>query len=387
MEKVVFEARKAVFMRLHRFIQGSYRLASSVIFSFLMVAPCGCGRPPNATVSAKLNSREPSRVEQRRGIVVAADQEQAIIAIETPSGRKHTVRPAPIATPNGRTGIWAVAGPDAKGLVAFVEEYFPTPSHALKVIRLDGSAERTIFKREGDPIWKDAIGKHLAFSPIGGRVALVGQMRGVQMPSALLNEGPLEVWNLAGGTRAVYGRVLDEGIAWFPDGHRLACVRLLPRESLPRIEPLNDGFGKLWAHWDRGPVVSIVDIDNGREVATCEGVEPVISTDGRTLLVADFPTNAGVHWRQVRIDTGAATAVGSSSSRTYLAFDGAGSSIYLQPPLPGEPVNRTKYYSPLHGPSDLLSLWCGPLGQPPTTADRVAEGFDPRQFASFGRPR
>ena len=221
---------------------------------------------------------------------------------------------------------------------------------------------------------------------MGGRVALVGPMRGVQMPEALLKEGPLEVWDITRGTRAVYGRVLDQGIAWLPDAHRLACARLLPRESLPRIEPTNDGFGEFWAHWDRVPVVSIVDIDNGQDFATCEGVEPLISTDGQALLVRDFPTDAGVHWRHVRIDTGAATAVGFSSSRIYLAFDGTGSSAYLQPPLPGEPANKTKYYSPLHGPSDLVSLWCGPLGQPASAEGRIAEGFDPRELASFGRP-
>ena len=353
----------------------------SLAASFIAVLACGCHPRPAAT---ELGSREPNRVVPLHRTVLSIDQEQAIIAIETPSGRTHTVRKAPATAAAERPGVWAVAGPDATGLVAFIEEHFPTPSHALKVIRLDGSQERTVFEHEGDPIWKRAVGKHMSISPTGGRLALVGQMRGVQMPMALLDEGPLEVWDVAKGTNLTCGQVLDEGIAWFPDGHRLACVRLLPRNRLPASTSPEDGFGKLFAHWDRVPVVCIVDVDTDAERPVCPGIGPVISTEGDALLVADFPTDVGVHWRRVQIDTGATAAVAFSSHRMYLAFDSSGSSVYLQPPIPGEPAGKTKYYSPLHGPSDLLTLRSGPLGKPTNAGNYIAGGFDPRNIPSFG---
>lgn len=357
------------------------RLWLSVFASFITVLPCGCHPRPNPT---ELGVREPNHVVRLQGTVVSVNQEQAIVGIDTPSGRTHTVRQAPASAHAERPGIWAIAGPDATGLVAFIEEHFPTPSYALKVIRLDGSQERTVFAHEGDPIWKRAVGKHTAISRTGGRLALVGQMRGVQMPMALLDEGPLEVWDIAKGTNVTCGQVLDQGIAWFPDGHRLACVRLLPRDSLSAITSPEDGFGKLFAHWDRVPVVCIVDVDTGLMRPICQGIDPVISVEGDALLVADFTTESGVHWRRIQIDTGTAAAVLFSSDRMYLAFDGSGSSLYLQPPTPGEPVDKTRYYSPLHGPSDLVTLRSGPIGRPTNAGDYIAGGFDPRNVPSFG---
>ena len=224
----------------------------------------------------------------------------------------------------------------------------------------------------------------MAIAPTGGRVALVGQMHGVQMPMALLDEGPLEVWDIGKGTNVTCDQVLDEGIAWFRDGHRLACVRLLPRNSVPASTSPDDGFGKLFAHWDRVPVVCVVDVDTGAVRPVCQGIEPVISTEGDALLVAAFPTETGVHWRRVQVDTGVAAAVPFSSHRMYLALDSSGSSVYLQPPIAGELADKTKYYSPLHDPSDLLTLRSGPLGKSTNAGNYIAGGFDPRNVPSFG---
>lgn len=283
-----------------------------------------------------------------------------------------------------RPGIWSVAGPDAEGCVAFVEAYFPKPSHALKTIRLDGSREQAIFQHQGDPIWKRAIGRHMALAPTGGRLALVGQMHGVQMPRALLDEGPLEVWNIDERTDDMFGQMIDDGIAWLPDSRHVACVRLLPRDRLPQVKEPEDGFGKLWARWERVPAICLIDVGTGQERVICEGVEPVVSTDGTQLLVADYASGAGRLWRRVQISTGSAAAVPSSLNRTYLAFDAAGKSLYLAAPLPGERSEKTKYFSPLRGPSEMLALRFGPLDQPASAAVRIADGFDPRDFASFG---
>ena len=148
-------------------------LVVGIIAGFLVRGSCGCRRP-----SATGGSMEhtPRSRDSLQGTIVFADQEQAIVAVQSPGGQTHAVRPAPSA--DNRPGIWAVAGPDANGTVAFVEEYFPTPRHALKVIQLDGSGERIIVERPGDAIWKRALGRHLALSSTGIHLAPPAQSIG-----------------------------------------------------------------------------------------------------------------------------------------------------------------------------------------------------------------
>ena len=65
------------------------------------------------------------------------------------------------------------------------------------------------------------------------------------MPKAFLNVGKLEIWDvLRKKPLAVDTKALNEPMSWFPDGKRLAYVRLVPRNQL-LDPPLGlDEFGK-----------------------------------------------------------------------------------------------------------------------------------------------
>jgi hypothetical protein len=106
------------------------------------------------------------------------------------------------------------------------------------------------------PAGHGEIGSQLALSATGGHVAFLPALVPVELPSAYLHVGNLEVWNVskkAGGKRLA--TVLDEGLAWFPDGRRLAFVRLLagPKPLL---------------------TVSFIRTDSGERQAVVRAVDP-----------------------------------------------------------------------------------------------------------------
>ena len=92
-------------------------------------------------------------------------------------------------------------------------KYFFVPNekdrrHLLKTIKIDGTEETELFSRPGDAMWAASpaghgeIGEQLALSAIGGRVAFITALKPIQMPSAYLQSGLIEIWDLkkkAGG--------------------------------------------------------------------------------------------------------------------------------------------------------------------------------------------
>jgi hypothetical protein len=101
----------------------------------------------------------------------------------------------------------------------------------LKTIKVDGTADTEIFSRPGDAMWArhGEIGKYLALAPSGGKVALLSAVKKKQMPGALLGVGTIEIWDVARRKSLAFDAMaLDQPMSWFPDGMRLAYVKLVP---------------------------------------------------------------------------------------------------------------------------------------------------------------
>src|SRR5205807_755765 len=144
--------------------------------------------------------------------------------------------------------IHALSGPDADGRIAYIEDHFFVANetdrrHLLKTIKLDGTQDTELFSRLGNAMWAATpaghgeIGHHLALAPVHGRVAFLSGLSSVQMPSAYLHVGSVEIWDVdkkAGRKRDI--RALDEGLAWFPDGKRLAYVKLVDPKATPGLK-------------------------------------------------------------------------------------------------------------------------------------------------------
>ena len=108
------------------------------------------------------------------------------------------------------------------------------------------------------------IRQHLALSPVGGRVALHTDLSGVHMPNALLHVGSIEIWSI--DRRQSVKRdvnAIDSPLAWFPDGKRLAYVKLAdPRAGAARQD---DTFARKFRNWKKIPSVFVWDVDAGTE--------------------------------------------------------------------------------------------------------------------------
>jgi len=315
----------------------------------------------------------------------------AIHAIRLPSLEASVIKPAPTRSED-RATIHALSGPDRDGRIAYIEDHSfaadeSRQRHLLKTVRIDGTQDGEVFSRPGSALWATTpaghgeIGSQLALSASGGDVAFLSGLVPVQLPAAYLHTGNLEVWNVAsrtGGKRL--GTVLDAGLAWFPDGQRLAFVRLLDPAALPASAAPPAGFGERFRAWGKVPAVFVVRLDTGVEAFLAEGWRPVVSDDGKSILVADSEGNV----RAVDVGSGRPVAFRALGRNCpgLIASPAPDQVLALCRPDVGEPVARSTRNSPLAGAKPLLTVRF--IRTDSGERQAVVRAVDPRTVVSFG---
>jgi hypothetical protein len=267
------------------------------------------------------------------GYLLVTQRGCGIEAIQLPTLQRKIVRPATIENRQDWPSDHAMSGPDSAGRIAYIEDHFfvaheTDRRHLLKTIRLDGTHDDALFSRPGAAMWSTSaigngqIGRHLALSPVGGRVALHTDLTGVQMPNALLHVGSIEIWSI--DSRLSVKRdvnAIDAPLAWFPDGKRLAYVKLAdPTGGAVRQD---DTFARQFRNWKKIPSVFVWDVDAGTETFLHVGSAPIVSQDGRSVLISEYDGA----WVHVRVDV----ATGESTVVHYHESKNAGTSIIASP--------------------------------------------------------
>jgi len=356
-----------------------------IVIVALLLSGCGSNAAQKQTVPGPETA---NLLPATTGWLVRQEGAGDIVADALPSLHEAIVRPS--ARPGD---IHALSGPDSQGRIAYIENHFfdsdeKHQHHLLKTIRLDGIGDTEIFSRPGDAMWAESaaghgeIGKTLALSPRGGHVAFLSELSEVQMPAALLYCGQVEIWDVVKKTGSISGiRALDEGLAWFPDGRRLAYVKLIDAKQAVGI-PNTDLFGQYFRKWEKVPAVFIRDTSAGTDALVHVGVQPVVSFDGQSVLMTDFDG----HWKLVDVATGKSIDVswpGMYGNIVASVSDGVVLAWCL--PTQGTKVELTKYYSPLVGPREMLTLKLAQLNS--SHSQTVVPSIDPRATAtvSFGR--
>lgn len=335
-----------------------------------MLVGCPIGSPAPRTVAGR---ESPEVARGLTGALLSEGQDGTVRLLDLRTWRATTIR----ARTALNDPVLRTAGPGAHGEAALIVEH--TGSHSLVMPHPDLGSETTILNRQGSALWDDVLGA-IALTPGGNRIALVShlQRRQMQNPPALLMTGEVEVLDLATRKSRVVARdVLEDSLCWYPDGRRLAVSRLVAG-ALP-AELVTDGFGEGFARWEAVPVTSVVDTVTGKERPIHVGWDPVVSTDGKRVLVSDYDSR----WCLAETAGGAAQAValpGSWGSATALLADGR--VIYRAYPTAGTRTGYTRFNSPLVGPKQLLTVKVGRLstGQFCT----IVADVDPRMCLSYG---
>jgi hypothetical protein len=313
-----------------------------------------------------------------------------IVAVQLPTLKNTIVRPT---TPPNRIDmptIHALSGPDAEGRIAYVEDHFfvadeKTRRHLLKSIRLDGTNDTELFTRPGDAIWamNGEIGDDLALAPVGGRVAFLSGLAHAQVPSAtcLLMVGTVEIWDVDRKTRTTSFPALDGGLAWLPDGKRLAYVKLVDPRAAALADLLRDSFGKSFKGWEQVPAVFLRDVEAQTESLLHIGWHPIVSCDGQSALVSDVENS----WKHVDVTTGKSITATWPGLWSPIASPSRDIVLSLCVPTHGTKVRHTAHNSPLVGPKEMLSLKLARVNA--NEFQTVVPNVDPRTRVSFGQVR
>jgi len=256
------------------------------------------------------------------GYLIRTRGASEIVALKLPQMKESLVcRTAP-ADADLYPTIHAMSGPDGNGRIAYVEDHFFNVSekdrkHLLKVIKIDGTDVQELFSRSGSAMWattragRGEIGTHLALAPSGTAVALLRGLVERQMPRALLYEGDLEIWDIAERRQLkLTTKAINQPMSWFPDGKRLACVKLVPRSELPEapdgLEKFGNYFGEIW---DQVPVIHVVNIETGESKSLHVGWTPIVSRDGKAVFVGGWDNHAKFTWNRFDLESRVSSAV------------------------------------------------------------------------------
>jgi hypothetical protein len=316
-----------------------------------------------------------------------------IVALQLPGLKTTVVRPRPAVNRVDMPTIHALSGPDAIGRIAYIEDHFFVADennrrHLSKTIRLNGTNDTALFSRPGDAMWAKSgghgeIGDDLALSPVGGRVAFLSGLLNTQMPGALLHTGTVEIWDVEKKARTKASFKAIEGLAWFPDGKRLAYVKLMDPKEVPATAatagPHADSFAGAFQGWRKLPAVFIRDVDAETEVFLHVGWHPVVSSDGQAVLVS----NLGGDWRRVEAATGKSVPASWPGMWGPVALATQDVVLSLCLPTKGTKVQFTRHNSPLAGPKEMLSLKLAKVNA--NEFQTVVANIDPRTLISSGR--
>ena len=288
--------------------------------------------------SAVARDTETPALRQRiTGTLVTTEPVGGIVAIDLATLTSKSIRP----TNAGRSAVHSLSEPDEEGRVMLVTGVV-SAERRYTVHMTNGDKEQTLFTGPGDPLWDNAISL-VSLAPRGGNAAFVVQPPendGKQFRPLL--RGPLRLWDSAAGRARDLGiTAIGERPSWFPDGRRFAYAAETVPTGASGSEPPEQ-------------IVRILDISTGENTLLASGHLPLVSSDGRSVLVT-----RGRNFELVLIDVATHTEQKIARARglgTPIALIDGRYLIYKGRPTPGAPTGVTTNNSPLVGSKAMMAV-------------------------------
>jgi hypothetical protein len=205
----------------------------------------------------------------------------------------------------------------------------------------------------------------------------------------------LTIWNIDSGQRArAVVDAEDIGISWFPDGDSLVYVTPVGKDDV-LASALDDLAGsnstacrEYTDHADIIPMVSVLDIRSGKTHLLHAGTNPVVSSDGRSVLlrcggfmVMNLATDsvAPAKWP----GDSQLNMVWLGHIQTPLAFLGGHIVVFWGLPTKGAPAIRNPLRG-VNGGGQLVTIKVAAIGT--DDFQTVVPAIDRRWPVSFGQP-
>ena len=335
----------------------------------------GCAGPPERREDVELTvPRGPYAGETaglrravQAAVVLAVPRERAVVAFDVATGRRQALAAVP-------TPVRQLSAPDDHGAIAIVTSAAGERRYAVRLLA-DGH-ERTVVEGTGDPLWDDPIGPP-ALSDDGQWLLAVTQPLADARYQPLF-VGPLRCWGTGNGRelslRTEPVLALGERPAWSRSAREIVYAAPGPK-GLASATPLAPSM-------QPDPQIRRLDLDTGRDEMLTSGHHPVLSSDGRTVLLRPPEHRGWIWW-----DIGSADARPMPpipGLRVPLALVESRYLIYTGEPTSGAPVATTVNNSPLVGPKPMLSLKVADLDS--GAHETLLNDIDPRLvLAARGR--
>lgn len=241
------------------------------------------GRPSFPTV----DSNEATHLlSETQGYIIYDVPVGGISGLSIPSLKTMTIR----KQDKGDEPVYALSGPDKNGFFVFLEKDVGV-KHILNLSSIQNDKHEVIFTR---PVGSGGYyGEQLALSPKGGHAAFVGYLSYKQMydPKAYIGMGQLEIWDIFKKNKLdTKLSAIDDSLVWFPGGKKLVYSKFIHRKEIP-TQDSGDKILLSFGKWIEVPAVFVYNMKDGIESFLHVGWSPIVATDGKSIIIADFEMN------------------------------------------------------------------------------------------------